>query len=60
MRRLLTAKEAATHLAISERALWGLTAPRGPIPVVKIGRSIRYDVADLGAWVEQQKVKSQT
>lgn len=54
-RLLLTPPEAAMALAISERSLWTLTHPRGPIPAVRIGRTVRYDPADLRIWIEQQK-----
>jgi predicted enzyme related to lactoylglutathione lyase len=40
-------------LSICERSLWTLTAPRGPIPVVRLGRSIRYRVADLDAYLQR-------
>jgi predicted DNA-binding transcriptional regulator AlpA len=53
---LVDVREAARLLACSERTLWGLTSPRGPIPSVKIGRrSVRYSVADLQAFVDAQK-----
>lgn len=54
LRKLLTPKEAAALLSISERTLWTLTN-NGEIPAVRIGRSVRYDPADLAAWIEQQK-----
>ncbi len=44
---LLTAKEAAAALGISERLLWSLSAPRGPLPVVRLGGAVRYPVAEL-------------
>jgi hypothetical protein len=50
---LLTPREAAGRLAISERSLWGISAPRGPLPVVRIGKSVRYAVADLAAYVDR-------
>lgn len=37
----------ARMLSISERALWSLTAPRGPILCIRLGRSVRYSVATL-------------
>ena len=53
---LLTRRQAASALACSERTLWSITSPRGPLPAVKIGRrGVRYSVADLQAWIEQQK-----
>lgn len=47
----LRPREAAAALSISERTLWSLTAPRGPIPCVRAGRSVLYRVADLNAWL---------
>jgi excisionase family DNA binding protein len=57
---LLTRKQAAAALSISERTLWALTWPRGPIRSVQIGRSVRYSADALRAWVEsQQEVRDQ-
>ncbi len=54
---LLTAREAAQALRISEKTLWSLTQPRGPIPVVRVGqRSVRYSVAALEQWIAEQQV----
>ncbi len=47
----LRPREAARALGLGERTLWGLTAPRGPIPVVKVGTARLYRVADLDAWL---------
>ena len=52
---LVTAREAARRLAISERKLWSLTHD-GDIPVVRDGRSVRYDVRDLIGWIDRHKV----
>jgi hypothetical protein len=52
---LLRPAEAAKTLQISPRVLWARSAPRGDIPVVKIGRSIRYSVAALEMWIAQQQ-----
>jgi excisionase family DNA binding protein len=52
---LLTARQAAKLLNISERTLYARTAD-GSIAVVRIGnRGIRYDPADLRAWIERAK-----
>lgn len=56
-RLLLTPRDAARTLAVCERTLWERTQPRGPIPVVRIGRAVRYAVVDLEAWIERQKVE---
>ena len=51
---LLTPKEAAATLGISPRKLWALTAS-GDVPCVRIGRSVRYDVADLADFIDRAK-----
>ena len=48
---LIPAKEAATLLAISERTLWQLTHD-GRLPAIRFGRIVRYDPADLRAFIE--------
>lgn len=47
---LLTPRDAAKALAISPRKLWSMTAG-GEIPCTRIGRAVRYSVAELQAWV---------
>jgi len=47
----LRPREAAKALGISERLLWSLTAPRGPIPVVRVGAARLYRLADLDGWL---------
>ena len=51
---LLTAKQAAAALAISERLLWSLTNCH-EIPCVRIGRAVRYSPDDLAAWIEAKR-----
>lgn len=54
----LRARAAARMLSISERTLWGLTAPRGPIPCVRVGhgkrQAVLYPLAALRAWLDAQ------
>lgn len=52
--RLLKAKEAAEALAISERKLWTMT-DEGEIPHIRLGRSVRYPVAELQRWIEENQ-----
>lgn len=52
---LLTPRQAAQMLAISERKLWSLTHVEKAIPFVKCGRLTRYAVADLERWIESQR-----
>lgn len=54
----LRPREAAKALGISARTLWGLTAPRGPIPCVRVGsgkrRTVLYPTAELQNWLSRQ------
>jgi excisionase family DNA binding protein len=52
---LLTPKEAAKAMKISERTLRTLKAT-GQIPFVRIRAAVRFDPADLRAWIERQKI----
>ena len=54
---LLTLRQAAAFLAASERTVWGMTAPRGPLPCVRFGRTLRYDRRDLVALVDRLKAE---
>lgn len=53
----LRPREAAKALSISERLLWSLTQPRGPIPVARVGACRLYRVADLDAWLKAEAAK---
>jgi putative molybdopterin biosynthesis protein len=55
-RLLLTPREAAKAMSVCEKTLWSLTK-RGLLPSVHIGRAVRYDVADLQAYIERSKGK---
>lgn len=50
--------DAAKTLGISERTLWGLTDPRGPIPCIRVGhgkrQTVLYPVAELQAWLSRE------
>ena len=48
------ARQAAEALAISPRKLWSMTSS-GEIPHVRLGRSVRYPIADLQRWIDRQK-----
>ena len=54
---LLKPADAARVLAIGERKLWELTN-RGELAVVRIGRAVRYPIADLRLWLESRKTKA--
>jgi excisionase family DNA binding protein len=48
--RLLTAREAAAYLRISERKLWSMTSA-GEVPHLRIGARVLYPERDLEAWI---------
>lgn len=50
---LMTSREAAEFLRISERKLWSL-AQAGDIACVRIGRAVRYTRDALNAFISQQ------
>lgn len=58
MKLLLTPREAAAALSLSERTLWTLTQA-GDVPSLKIGRSVRYDVNELRAWIARKQENSE-
>ena len=51
---LLKPADAAGQLAISPRTLWQLTK-NGELPCVRIKRMVRYDQADITAYIESKK-----
>ena len=48
---LISSREAAKTLGISERSLWSVTAPRGPLKAVRIGGRVLYRQAALSGYV---------
>lgn len=54
-KRLLTSKEAARYLGISERHLWAITAAGAP-PCIKVGRSVRYAIDDLDGYIDSRRM----
>lgn len=52
---LLTPRAAAAALSVCERTLWAMTHPRGPIPAVRLGRAVRYSMAELQRWIATQQ-----
>jgi excisionase family DNA binding protein len=50
LKLLLSPKDAAAALSISERTLWSLTN-QGRLKSVRIGRSVRYAVTELERFV---------
>lgn len=55
--RLLLTDQAAAFLAIGRRTLQEQVEAK-EIAVVRIGRSVRFDIRDLEAFVERRKIKA--
>ena len=55
--KLLTRTEAAEYLGVRAQTLatWHVTG-RYHLPVVKVGRSVRYRLADLEAWLASRTI----
>lgn len=53
---LIKARDAEKMLNISERTLWSQSTPRGPIPTIRINRSIRYRPKDLEAFAQEMRI----
>jgi len=53
---LLTVREAASFLGLSERTVWEITGPRGDLPAIRIGRSVRYSRADLSDYIDRHRI----
>ena len=56
---LITAREAAhDYLGVSTKTLWKITAPRGPIPCVRLrgGKLVRYAPSQLRDYIRRQTV----
>ncbi|MBI4679138.1 MAG: helix-turn-helix domain-containing protein [Elusimicrobia bacterium] len=54
-KRLFTVEEAAYYLGLTKTTLYTWTCQK-KIPHVKIGRALRFDKAELDAWVEAKKI----
>ncbi|NLX22939.1 MAG: helix-turn-helix domain-containing protein [Phycisphaerae bacterium] len=54
---LWSPRQAAKSLSICERTLWSLTS-EGQIRCIRIGRIVRYDPADLRAWIDRKKAEA--
>jgi excisionase family DNA binding protein len=54
-RRLLTVKQAAQYLAVSISTLYGWVWQQR-IPFVKLGRALRFDLAELEQFIDSNRV----
>ncbi len=56
--RLLSRSEVHTTFGLSQRYLEVAAVKGDGPPMIKIGRSVRYRVADLRQWIDAQRVGS--
>jgi excisionase family DNA binding protein len=54
-RTVMSPRDAADYLSMSERKLWSLTK-QGEIPYSKIGRLVRYTIDDLDAFLAANRI----
>jgi excisionase family DNA binding protein len=54
-RLLLTADEACAAMKVCRKTLYSLTVPRGTLRSVLIGRSVRYSVETVRAWIADRE-----
>lgn len=53
---LISPREAARLLSVSERKLWTMTFEESPgVPYVRCGRLVRYSPDDLARWIAGQQ-----
>jgi excisionase family DNA binding protein len=57
-RRLFTTEEAAEYTGRGKNTFEQERLKGGGVPFVRLGRSVRYDVADLDAWIDSHKHRS--
>jgi excisionase family DNA binding protein len=55
---LVDSKEAARLLGLSTRTVWAIT-DKGQLPVVRIGRLVRYAIDDIRDFARRQRVVDQ-
>jgi excisionase family DNA binding protein len=55
---LLSVRDAARLLGVSERHLVNLTAPRGPLPSVRLGTRRLYSKSELAEFIRKETERS--
>ena len=54
--RYLSPQELSQYLGLSIVTIYGWTSQH-KIPFVKLGRLVRFDVAEINAWMQTQKIE---
>lgn len=54
-KKLLSVRETAKALGVSEKTVWTITAPRGPLACCRIGARVMYSPQAIDRYIEQQE-----
>ena len=54
---LLSIREASELLNLCEKSVWNHAAPRGSLPVVRIGSRLLFRREDIDRWIESRVVR---
>ena len=54
---LLSIGQTSHLLNLCEKTVWNHAAPRGTLPVVRIGSRLLFRRADIDAWIESRVVR---
>ena len=57
-KKLLSVKETAKVLGVSERTVWTITAPRGRLVSCRLGQRVLYSVRAIEKFIEQQEAEA--
>jgi len=53
--RPMTVAEVAATLGVSARMVYGIAAPAGPLPCYRVGRTVRFDPADVEEYKQRYR-----
>ena len=57
---LLSIREASQLLNLCEKSVWNHAAPRGTLPVERLGSRLLFRPQDLDRWVESRVVRPES
>ena len=59
-RQLLSVRETAKVLGVSERTVWTMTVPRGRLVCCRLGSRVMYSAAAIKRFIEQQEASDES
>lgn len=51
---MISIKELADTLSLGRTKTYDLLAPRGPLPVIRVGRAVRVPMSAVQDWINEQ------